>query len=539
MVGITQFEQLGCSVDIGGKYDHDTRHRRMVRINLHQNCDKSGIITVNVPYDGIKRSFHRVGTGSSGGKNNYSLSDSFSGWAGEDPMDGSFFNYVQDSEGNMAGSMIDLRNDEVLQFHSQNGFNQVTITASSEFREELEPAYVPDEDEQRKLLSISKRKEFINKHDDINDITLSSLHQVENSTRFFLDDSGGNLDIMVLWTKAAECTVSGLPVGCIVSTVTEANMMSLVNLALFETNMAFQESGVKTKIHLAHAYRHPTYVEDLGDAFTRGMNDLREGNIEGVHANREIYGADIVSLLIQPEDYCGIGFFGPRIDLMYSVIAWDCATGYYSFGHEIGHNLGLEHDRGTLDACSIGGHNYGWRDPKAKFRTVLAYDCRPGQCDNNIDVRCSRIPRFSNPNFTYSGKALGDARNNNVKKINDVRVEVAGYYAHVSVHETSTECNDSPFRFKLVKNKKRFNRDCTWVANKNTKRRCALDGVSSMCPNTCDTCSSCLDGLNRFRLIWKGNRIARDCAWVSNKATIQRCDTMGVADSCRMTCDKC
>ena len=30
---------------------------------------------------------------------------------------------------------------------------------------------------------------------------------------------------------------------------------------------------------------------------------------------------------------------GPKKHLMFSVVNWSCATGYYTFGHEIGHNM--------------------------------------------------------------------------------------------------------------------------------------------------------------------------------------------------------
>ena len=57
------------------------------------------------------------------------------------------------------------------------------------------------------------------------------------------------------------------------------------------------------------------------------------------HTLRSTYGADVVALIIDDAQYCGIAYLGPGIDLMFSVTAWNCATGYYTFGHEIGHNF--------------------------------------------------------------------------------------------------------------------------------------------------------------------------------------------------------
>jgi len=140
---------------------------------------------------------------------------------------------------------------------------------------------------------------------------------------------------------------------------------------------------------------------------------------------------DFVALIIHDSQYCGIAFLGPRVDLMYSVTAWNCATGYFSFGHEIGHNMGLNHDKGTSNACSNQAYNYGYRDPDAQFRSILAYSCRSGQCDNNAgNGRCTRVQRFSNPNFGYNGSPIGTANIDNARQINDVRVQVAEYFPH-------------------------------------------------------------------------------------------------------------
>jgi hypothetical protein len=105
---------------------------------------------------------------------------------------------------------------------------------------------------------------------------------------------------------------------------------------------------------------------------------------------------------------------------------------------------------------------------------------------------------------------------------------------------TSSTCKDSTLRFKLVYNGKKISRDCGWVAKKSTNQRCAADGVPSHCPDTCGTsCSPCIDASNRFRLTYNGKKISRDCGWVAKKSTNQRCAAGGVTDTCRFTCGAC
>ena len=108
-----------------------------------------------------------------------------------------------------------------------------------------------------------------------------------------------------------------------------------------------------------------------------------------------------------------------------------------------------------------------------------------------------------------------------------------------SVSETSKPCNDSTVRFRLRKNGRNIARSCVWVANKDTKNRCAIEGVSSMCPKTCGTCDPCIDGTARFKLVYNDRKITRSCEWVAKKQTSQRCTAAGVSGACRLTCGSC
>lgn len=87
---------------------------------------------------------------------------------------------------------------------------------------------------------------------------------------------------------------------------------------------------------------------------------------------------------------------------------------------------GCNHDRGTANECSSSSYNYGYRDPQAMFRTILAYECQAGQCDGNVGGTCPVIQRFSSPNGLYNGKAIGNALNDNTRQLNDVVSEVEG-----------------------------------------------------------------------------------------------------------------
>ena len=67
---------------------------------------------------------------------------------------------------------------------------------------------------------------------------------------------------------------------------------------------------------------------------------------------RNPYRADVVTLLSTDPDACGIGYLmGPSAinssfaPWAFNVVNWTCANGNLSMAHEIGHNMGLNHDR--------------------------------------------------------------------------------------------------------------------------------------------------------------------------------------------------
>jgi len=153
-------------------------------------------------------------------------------------------------------------------------------------------------------------------------------------------DDGSIIDIMVLWTRKAECRRSQMPKGCTLNAQTRAHMKSLVDLAIAETNLAYTNSAIATQLRLVHAYRENTLDEDV-EGYSNSLSALRsstDGKMDDVHALRDEKGADMVALLVDHSAFCGIAYIGPRVDLMFSVTSWFCATGTYTFGHELGHN---------------------------------------------------------------------------------------------------------------------------------------------------------------------------------------------------------
>ena len=266
--------------------------------------------------------------------------------------------------------------------------------------------------------------------------SLSSNHTIPIQTTRSLQQSQSStvtsLNIMILWTPQAECHAAGLGDKCDRTASSTAQIQALTELAVQETNVALVESGVHIQLQLVYS-NMTDYDEKKG--WNRALSDLRSkqnGKMDEIHTLRDLYGAHFVHLIVSlPETYCGIGYFGPRPDLMFSVSDWTCTTGYYTLAHELGHNAGCHHNRD--DSSYDLNYQHGYQDSRQRFRSILAYDCNKG---------CDRIQRFSNIEYGYDGMPVGNARHDNARQLNQVASEIASYYSTKTFCEWDDDCEN-------------------------------------------------------------------------------------------------
>lgn len=199
------------------------------------------------------------------------------------------------------------------------------------------------------------------------------------------------IDVLVVYTTSAKNVEGGV-----------AAIEAKVNLAIAETNQAYSNSQVVQRLRLVHQAELVGYVED--SSFSTMLGQLRsssDGVIDGIHALRAQYGADMVAMIVAGSEYCGIAYLMQTVNTSFEANAFSvtsrlCATGYYTFGHELGHNMGCHHDRANASTGAY-PYSYGYRTANGLWRTVMAY--APG----------TRVQYFSNPNISYSGQTLGIA----------------------------------------------------------------------------------------------------------------------------------
>jgi len=212
-------------------------------------------------------------------------------------------------------------------------------------------------------------------------------------------DDGSTIDILVVYTGDARAAQGGATA-----------MQAMIDQAILETNQAYANSGIAQRVNLVHteevAYSEAGFNWETTLFRLTGDSD---GYIDHVHTLRDTYCADEVVLVVNDTASCGIAWLMTYVstffeDNAFAVVSRNCATGYYSFAHEMGHNMGSRHDWYVDDASySPYSYNHGYVNAANSWRTIMAYNT---ECDDQGGY-CSRLQYFSTPDVTYGGLPLG------------------------------------------------------------------------------------------------------------------------------------
>ncbi|MDQ5825863.1 MAG: S-layer homology domain-containing protein [Chloroflexota bacterium] len=230
------------------------------------------------------------------------------------------------------------------------------------------------------------------------------------------------VDLIVLWTPKAQGEEGGA-----------AAAAALIDLAVEEANNAYAQSGIDMRLKLVYKglTNYAETLPDDPDAYEDDLSRLTnpsDGFVDEAHGLRERYGADMVSLLISNDSFCGLAWqlrdTGYDFSaLAFSVVHMPCASGNLSLAHELGHNMGSLHDRvASAGDTGVYNYSYGYHDVLGTFRTIMAYP-NEDACPANT---CARIAYFSNPDVLYNGRPTGRPANdplsaNNALTLNNLR----------------------------------------------------------------------------------------------------------------------
>ena len=152
--------------------------------------------------------------------------------------------------------------------------------------------------------------------------------------------------------------------------------------------------------------------------------------------------ADAAALLVANFAACGIAYtYTYSSGLTLSVTMKSCATGYYSFGHELGHNFGCQHNVEAPATNAVFDYGYGYLigkdmgdDSLLGYRTILAY---------NNQSHNTRVNRYSNPSVNYPATVINPTGVVNVA--NNAAVLMRNRFTFAALGNETLVCRDSNF----------------------------------------------------------------------------------------------
>lgn len=197
------------------------------------------------------------------------------------------------------------------------------------------------------------------------------------------------------------------------------DMRALIDLAIAESNQGYVNSNVGITLQLAGYYTTTYNSVGMSTDLSR-FRGTTDGYMDSVHSTRNSVAADVMMLVVNDSSSCGLASgIGSTASTAFAAVYWDCATGYYSFAHEIGHLQSARHDPAADPTNTPYAYGHGYQAPNKAWRTIMSYNCSPS---------CPRINYWSNPNVTYGGVAMGTAtKNDNQRVLVNTKATIAGF----------------------------------------------------------------------------------------------------------------
>ena len=242
------------------------------------------------------------------------------------------------------------------------------------------------------------------------------------------DDHESVVDVLVVYTPAARDALGGI-----------LPAIAQVELFVAEANQAFADSGVDQQIFLTRVVEVDYQESGSSSLDLNRLADPSDGYMDVVHELREKSGSDLVHIIADVSDVCGIAYIMWQVTPLFERLGFgltDHGCGGSTFAHELGHNMGLRHDRYVDSGNTPFPYSHGYVNRatfeegapvESRWRTVMSY---PNECSDAGFV-CRELLRFSNPDQEHEGDPMGIAEGDEAadarRGLNDTRQVIAGF----------------------------------------------------------------------------------------------------------------
>ncbi len=249
---------------------------------------------------------------------------------------------------------------------------------------------------------------------------IGNVHTLESFSEKKKEQQGGifsnnelsentTIDVLVAYTKNAKSwAFLNSDYGDI-----EAEIAQAFNLS----QTALDNSNIPVTLRVV--YLHEVDYNELFDGKSSGERlrlmtaspnfnpfGIEDGEMDELHTLRDLYGADLVTLMAQVDDTGGIAWrlsnrygsptFGFSLNRVQQI------TSGYTLVHELGHNMGNSHSRTQTvqQATILGGvfqESVGYQDYIQGIHTIMAYSAE------GLD----QVPVFSSPDINFQNSVAG------------------------------------------------------------------------------------------------------------------------------------
>ncbi len=211
-------------------------------------------------------------------------------------------------------------------------------------------------------------------------------------------DDQSRVDVLFVYTPAALSGAGGL-----------AALTARIQDAIAQANQSYINSAVTAggpvhRLTIGLAGVQPIAYDEVSPQWLDHLDRVAsptDGFMDGVHAQRNTFNADVVSLVVDdPRFTGGAAFYAVYSDTSaFSVLNWRAmGSGSLTLAHELGHTFGCAHDRGN---STFAPFRYAWGYSFAAnattYGTIMSY------------TGAVPVASFSNPVLTHapSGQPLG------------------------------------------------------------------------------------------------------------------------------------
>jgi hypothetical protein len=209
--------------------------------------------------------------------------------------------------------------------------------------------------------------------------------------------------------------------------VTEAGSLTKlkkeITVAIGLANQAYKRAKVPLTLKSVGVVKI-NYNEgsSAGSSYTANLNAITNGTgaFGALQTKRDQLKADLVTLIRKAAPpasgsfVCGLawiggsGTMGPvttaSAPFGYSVVGRGICLTDLALGHELGHNMGMQHDRFQFGPAPNSDYNFGYTNLQKKVHTIMAYYV---QCANKWGLGvCTHINWFSSPTIRGPNSAV-------------------------------------------------------------------------------------------------------------------------------------